>query len=536
MLWLWIALLGLLVALIAVELGLLTRRPRTITPAEALATALMWGLAAVGLGLAIDWVYDKNLLDLRALVTEDSPVPASLRSLAGNEAVVQFFTAYVTELALSLDNIAVLLALFTFYKIPQPLVARVLFWGIVISLTLRLGLILIAGSLAANFHWFIYVFAALLLLAMLRTLLLPDGRTDFSRRWTVRTIRRFVTVAPMPTDHRLLTRHNGRLAITPLALVVLIAGLADLTYAADSIPAAFSITSDPFIAFAANAMAILALRSLYFALSGVVKRFRYLKLTLVAIMAYIVVKTAIFRQGEIATEITLMAVSGLLLLGVAASVLSEHRRERRAKLPQDSDGPAAIREQPDPTPLEDLTEAAAATRRNFRKVLILIAGTVVILFGIAITPLPGPGPTVLIPIGVAILATEFVWAQALFRRGKDLALRATKTSDRISKALPRWIVIPALLGFYGFWAWLAHWAHYSDPPKAFWRTFAFATAFGLSFPVLGWAYRLVFRKGQSAAAPKPPAAPNPSSTPAPTPAPTPAHTRAEPIPGTSIDP
>jgi tellurite resistance protein TerC len=489
MLWLWTGLLGLLVALIAVELGLLTRRPRVITPAEALVTALLWGLTAVGLGLAIDWVYDANLLNLRAIVTDAPPLAAGAQPLKGDEAVVQFFTAYVTELALTLDNIAVLLALFTYFKVPPQLVARVLFWGIVLTLLLRLGLILIAGALATTFSWFVYVFALLLLVAMLRTLLLPDIRTDFSRRWVVRTIRRFVPIGPMPQDHRLFTRLNGKLALTPLALVVLTAGVADLTYAADSIPAAFSITSDPFIAFAAQAMAILALRSLYFALAGVVRRFRYMKLTLVAIMGYIVVKTLAFRQGELATEITLMVVSGLLLLGAGCSFLSEMRRARAQRL--------ATPDAPDPVPIEDLAEAAAAAKRNFRKVMILIAGTVVILFGIAITPLPGPGPTVLVPIGVAILATEFVWAQALFRRGKDLAQRATNTSDRISKSLPRWIVIPALLGFYGFWAWLAYWAHYSDPPKTLWRNFAFATAFGLSFPVLGWAYRLVFRKGQS---------------------------------------
>ncbi len=487
--------------MILIELGLFSRRPRLITPTEALASSLIWVVTAAGVALVIARVYDSNLLGLNLEAALSNPINS--RALTGNEAVVQFVTVYVTELALTMDNILVIAALIMFFKVPALLVSRVLFWGIVVSLVLRLGLILGAGALVQAYAWMIYVFASLLLVSMLRTLLLPDKRTDFSRRWTVRLIRRLVPVGPMPDKPKLFAIVNGRPAVTPLLLVVAVMGVADLTYAADSIPAAFSITSDPFLAFAGNALAILSLRALYFAIVNVVDRFRFLKLTLVAIMAFIAVTTIIFHQQKLAAEITLAVVVSLLCVGVGASVLATMRSRSSAAAAAQAAATQAARTQASaasPTPYEDIVDAAVVARRNFRKVLILIAGTAVVILGIAITPLPGPGPTVLVPIGVAILATEFVWARALFERGKVLAENITERSDRVSRRIPRWIAIPALMLFYGFWTavYFGFWTdYYFGLRPGFMRGFAMATAFGLSFPVLAWAYRLLTRRGQS---------------------------------------
>jgi len=490
---LWAGLLLLLAAMILIELGLFSRRPRLITPTEALASSLIWVVTAAGVALVIARVYDSNLLGLNLEAALSNPI--NNLPLTGAEAVVQFVTVYVTELALTLDNILVIAALIAFFKVPPLLVSRVLFWGIVVSLVLRLGLILGAGALIERYAWMVFVFASLLLLSMLRTLLLPDKRTDFSRRWTVRLIRKLVPVGPMPDGPKLFTRINGRLTVTPLLLIVAVMGVADLTYAADSIPAAFSITTDPFLAFAGNALAILSLRALYFAIVNLVDRFRFLKLTLVAIMAFIAVTTIIFHQQKLAAEITLAVVVSLLAVGVGASALASIRA-RTSATPAPSTTPEAAA----PTPYEDIVDAAVVARRNFRKVLILIAGTAVVIFGIAITPLPGPGPTVLVPIGVAILATEFVWARALFERGKVLAENITARSDRVSRRIPRWIAFPALILFYGFWTavYFGFWTDfYFGLKPGFMRGFAIATAFGLSFPVLAWAYRLLTRRGQS---------------------------------------
>jgi tellurite resistance protein TerC len=195
---LWAGLLLLLAAMILIELGLFSRRQRLITPTEALASSLIWVVTAAGVALVIARVYDSNLLGLNLEAALSNPINS--RALTGNEAVVQFVTVYVTELALTMDNILVIAALIMFFKVPALLVSRVLFWGIVVSLVLRLGLILGAGALVQAHALMIYVFASLLLVSMLRTLLLPDKRTDFSRRWTVRLIRRLVPVGPCPTS------------------------------------------------------------------------------------------------------------------------------------------------------------------------------------------------------------------------------------------------------------------------------------------------------------------------------------------------
>jgi tellurite resistance protein TerC len=509
MVWLWSALAVLMVALIAVE-ALLLRRARVLGlppmgPSEAMTGLLFWIVVAVlGFSILIGHFYETNFVSVQALLAQ-LPLPDAPRdvnNLKGTEAGMQFLTAYATELALSLDNVAVLALLFAYHKVPVQQVSRVLFVGILVSLVLRLALVLLGGWALAAASWFIYVFVALLVVAMLRTLLLPDDRTDFDNRFFGRAIRRALPVTRALHGDALWARETpadapagarARWVLTPLGVCVLTAGLADVSYAADSIPAVFSITQDPFLAYAAQAMVILSLRSLYFAVAPVVGRFRFLKLALVFIMGYIVVKTLVFRHSEPAAEVTLAVVTGTLALTVGLSVLADKRR--RARLAQQTSTTDEALLEARPSPLDDLAEAALASKRNLRKVAILIAGTAVIIFAIIIAPLPGPGPTVLIPVGVAILATEFVWAKTLFDRGKRIALQITDKSDRVSQRLPRWFAIPALLAFYGFWGALAWFAYDSEPRREKLLTFALFSAGGGSFFMLGWAYRLVFRSG-----------------------------------------
>lgn len=499
MLWLWTALGVLMVALIVVEALLLRFGKHDRTPGEALTSLVFWIVSAVlGFAAMIYYVYETNWRVVQQALMNVAPslgAPRDAQGLSGTDALTQFLTAYATELTLSLDNVAVLAVLFAYYKIPSWLVSRVLFMAILISLVLRLALVLLGAELLASYSWFVYVFVGLLFVAMLRTLLLPDERTDFNARWITRVIGRFVPIAPGPDGARWFTQVQGRLAITPLLLCIIVAGAADLTYAADSIPAVFSITQDPFLAFASQAMVILSLRSLYFAVAPVLGRLRYLKVTLVFLMGYIVVKTIFFRTSQVATEVTLGVVIGALLVAVTGSLLGARGRQVL---------------DPRPSPLEDIADAALATKRNFRKVMILIAGTAIIILAIIIAPLPGPGLSILLPVGVALLATEFVWAKTLFDRGKVIALRVTKRSDSVSRSLPRWVVIPVLLGFYGFWVcvYFGWWSdfYFHIPPKAV-KGFAVATASGLSFPVLGWAYRLVRRLGQANPAGMPTPAP-----------------------------
>lgn len=444
--WLWLAFLLLVGTLVVLDLGLLTRRPRVVTALEAMSSTALWVLAAVGFSFLISYVYETNWQNLEASLAFpiEGPAPGG-GGLDGHNAWLQFLASYVLEIALSLDNIAVLALVFAFFRVPRQLLGRVLFWSMLFSLVARLLLINGAAAMLREWDWFHWVLGAVLAVAMVRTLVLPDENTDFNQRWSTRVLRRFFRVSTDFHDQKLLAREDHidrrgepcrRWCITPLLLVVLVAWLQDIGHAADSIPALFSVTKDGFLAFTGSAMAILSLRSLYFAVAGVVGRFRYLKISLVFVLLCVAAKAFVWRYDAVATVVTIGAVSLIMVLGVGLSVL----RNRAIA----ADRPAT---EPIPTPLEDLTGAVEVTRRNLRKVLILIAGTFVVLVGIAIAPLPGPGPTVLVPIGLALLATEFLWARRLLDKVKTGAFSA---SDRMDALIDRTSVslVPLILILY----------------------------------------------------------------------------------------
>lgn len=499
--WLWIAFLALAGTLIVLDLVVLTRRPRAVSPAEGRASVALWVLAAVAFSFLLGHVYHTNWQQLANLVSD----PIDNKQLDGPGARLQFITCYVLELALSIDNIAVLALLYSFFRIPPALLARVLFWSALISLSARFGLVMGAASLLRALDWFHWVLGGVLVLAMLRMLVMPDENTDFERRWPVRMVRRLLSVGSGYSDQRLTTRVDGKRVMTPLLLVVLAGAIFDITFAADSVPALFSVTRDPFIAFTASAFAILGMRSLYFAVAASVARFRYLKISLVAVLMFVAVKMLLARfnqqeYGNVPTIVTLAVVGGVMMLGIGASVLRNRVTAPAQPVPE-----------PRPAVIEDLSEAVEATRRNLRKVLILIAGTSVIIFGIIIAPLPGPGPTILVPIGLALLATEFVWARMLLNRLKSGAFNL---SDKADAFVDRTTVLVVPLLLVGWWllAWgVGHWLHL--------KWYTVLIIFGSPFmPVAGWAanyFRTRFfkRKAPSQATPlnTPDAQPNPGA-------------------------
>lgn len=438
--WLWLAFLVLVGTLVVVDLGLVTRRPRVVTPLEGLASYFLWLLAAVAFSLMVWFVYEKNWLNLeREVVQSMGPMP---RDLDGRSAWMQFMTAFVLESALSLDNIAVIGLLLRHFKIPRELYARTLFWNTLVSLVARLIVILGVAWFFRGFDWFKWVLGGIIVLAMLRTLLLPDEKSDFSRHWAVRLIHGLLPVSAAHVGQKLCVRvetpgGGQRLMLTPILAVVLVTTLMDLAFAVDSVPGLFAVTEDPFLAFSASAFAVLGLRSLYLALSGLLGRFRYLRVSLVFVLMAVAVKMFIDRYDQRDTLITLGAVAGIMGLGVGLSAL--RNRFSPSKTPEE------LR----PSPLDDLSEAVDVSRRNFRKVLILMAGSIVILVGIAIAPLPGPGPMVLIPIGFAILGTEFVWARRLQLRIKQQAGEFVKRADRVASRTSPWLVPPVVLAFAG---------------------------------------------------------------------------------------
>jgi tellurite resistance protein TerC len=243
----------------------------------------------------------------------------------GRDAVLQFITGYVLEWSLSVDNIFVMAVIFTYLKIPSQFQYRVLFWGIVGAIVLR-GLMIAAGTtLLQHFDWMFYVFGGILLLSALRMLKGSEEAHDIGNSFPARLVRRFVPVTPDLDRARFFVRKEGRLYATPLFVALVMVELTDVVFAVDSIPAILAVTRDPFLVFTSNAFAILGLRSLYFAVAGLMAMFRYLKYSLVLILAFVGMKMLLVSHYHVPNLVSLGIILGTLGLGILASIWASRR-------------------------------------------------------------------------------------------------------------------------------------------------------------------------------------------------------------------
>ena len=261
----------------------------------------------------------------------------------GRLAAVKFLTGYVIELSLSMDNVFVIALIFTFFRVPPQYQHRLLFWGILGAQIMRGLLIAMGAVLVARFHWILYVFGGILIITGLKMLFTDDEPKDLAENWVLRLTRRL-----FPVTHQYHGMHftwrgdDGRRMLTPLALALIMVETTDVIFAVDSIPAIFAITSDPFLVFTSNVFAILGLRSLYFALAGLIERFRYLKVSLSIVLMLVGIKMLAAEYvkhwlGPNANFILLGVVAGILAAGVIVSWLRpvpEHppEEERKADL------------------------------------------------------------------------------------------------------------------------------------------------------------------------------------------------------------
>jgi tellurite resistance protein TerC len=247
----------------------------------------------------------------------------------GGDAVVQFITGYLLEWSLSVDNIFVIALIFSYLKIPPRFQYRVLFWGIVGAIVLR-GLMIAAGTtLLHHFDWMFYVFGGILLLSALRMLRSDEETRDVGNSFPARLVRRFIPVTNQIERARFFERIGGKLYATPLFVALVMVELTDVVFAVDSIPAILAVTRDPFLVFTSNAFAILGLRSLYFAVAGLMAMFRYLRYSLVAILAFVGMKMMLVNLYHVPNLVSLAIILGTLGAGVAASIWATRREAAR---------------------------------------------------------------------------------------------------------------------------------------------------------------------------------------------------------------
>ena len=302
----------LVLVLLALDLGVLNKKAHVIAPGEALRWTVFWIFLACLFGGGVYLMYEHHLLGIGRDFGHH---------ISGEQAAVEYFTAYIVEKSLSVDNLFVMTLIFRYFAVPPLHQHRVLFLGIVGALVFR-GIFIGAGLWFINlFTWSIYVFGALLVYSAIKMLFVGEGDFEPDKHPLVKAVRRFYPVTSQYHDHHFFVMENGRRAMTPLCVTLVLIEASDVVFAIDSVPAVFAVTRDPFIAFTSNVFAILGLRSLYFALSAVMHAFRYLKLSLIFVLAFVGVKMMLSQLYHLDTMISLGVIFVLLGAGIVASLL-----------------------------------------------------------------------------------------------------------------------------------------------------------------------------------------------------------------------
>jgi len=305
--WFWVGFNAFILLLLALDLGVFHRKAHEIKFKEATWWSIFWVTLSLLFNLGI-YLY------------------------AGAEPALQFLTGYLIEKALSADNIFVMVVIFGYFGVPAMYQHRVLFWGILGALVMRGAFILLGTVLINKFHWIIFVFGGLLVYTGAKLAFREEEPVDFEDNAILKMARRFIRVTPQYHGKHFFAVENGRLVATPLFVVLLMIEITDLIFAVDSIPAIFAVTTDPFIVYTSNILAILGLRSLYFLLANVVDKFRYLKYGLAFILVFVGAKMLISDVYKVPVVISLSVIAATLLVTIVLSLVVERREERAGAL------------------------------------------------------------------------------------------------------------------------------------------------------------------------------------------------------------
>ncbi|HEX9779648.1 MAG TPA: TerC family protein [bacterium] len=295
----WIGFTVIIAVMLAVDLGVVHRRPRAVGMREAVLWTVVWIASALLFNLGVAWHF-------------------------GHTKGLEFLTGYLIEKSLSVDNIFVFLVIFSYFHVAPSDQHRVLFWGILGAVVMRAAFIFAGVALIARAHWIIFVFGGILIVTGVRMLREQAQHVDPERNPVIRLARRWL---PIATDSpgRFLVRRPGGWAATPLLLVLVAVETTDLVFAVDSIPAIFAVTRDPFIVYTSNIFAILGLRALYFVLTGAIGRLAYLRFGLGLVLVFVGVKMLLADIVHVPIGVSLSVIAGLIGSSVAASLIARRR-------------------------------------------------------------------------------------------------------------------------------------------------------------------------------------------------------------------
>jgi tellurite resistance protein TerC len=295
----WILFNAFVLVMLSLDLGVFHRKAHVVKIKEALFWSAIWISLALVYNIFVYYFYDQS-----------------------TSKALEFLTGYLIEKALSVDNIFVFVLLFAFFKVPEEYQHRVLFWGVLGALIMRGLFIVIGSALIREFHWVIYIFGVFLIFTGIKMALQKEIGIHPERNPVVKLFTRFFPVTDSYHDKKFFVRLNAKTFATPLFVVLILIEVTDLVFAVDSIPAIFAVTDDPFIVYTSNVFAILGLRALYFALSGVIGKFHYLKLGLSIVLAFVGMKMLLSETAfKIPIGFSLAIIAIVLTLSVVASLL-----------------------------------------------------------------------------------------------------------------------------------------------------------------------------------------------------------------------
>ncbi|MBX7043338.1 MAG: TerC family protein [Ignavibacteria bacterium] len=299
---LWVAFNLFILLMLALDLGVFQRKTHAVSVKEALIWSGVWIALALAFNLFVYFDF-------------------------GKQKALEFLTGYLLEKSLSVDNIFVFVLLFSYFKVPELYQHKVLFWGVLGALILRAALIAIGALMIAKFHWVIYIFGAFLVYTGFRMAKQSDEDIHPEDNILIRTFKKFFPVTHDYHGEKFFVRIDGRKVATPLFIVLLAIEFTDLVFAFDSIPAIFAVTKDPFIVYTSNIFAILGLRSLYFALAGIIHKFHYLKVGLSMILIFIGMKMLVVDLYKVPIGFSLGVIAIILTASVVLSVLKPKAKE-----------------------------------------------------------------------------------------------------------------------------------------------------------------------------------------------------------------
>jgi tellurite resistance protein TerC len=284
-------------AALAIDLGVFHREPKPVRTREAAIWVAVWCSLALAFNAFVLWRF-------------------------GAAKGMEFLQGWLLELALSTDNVFVFLVIFSYFQVPRDYQHRVLFWGIVGAVLTRGAFIAAGAAVIHTFHWVLYILGAFLLFTAFKLATQKDAKVDPSQNPVLRLFRRLVPITEEPFGTHFIVRRQNRLMATPLLAVLVVVEAVDVTFAVDSIPAIFGVTTDVFIVLTSNIFAVLGLRSLFFLVAGLAQKLKYLNYGIAAILAFIGVKIIVERFYRIPVGISLGVVAGLLALSTVASLLA----------------------------------------------------------------------------------------------------------------------------------------------------------------------------------------------------------------------